>query len=92
MGVLGKWLYAVGCIGVGPAPCPAQRGAGPLPGAAVRPKPGDVQPWGGVEGPCLAPGMVGGDQAVGAEPLQSGEGPADRQQGGGSGHGRDAGE
>lgn len=93
MGALGKQEGAARCIGGGSAPSPVHRGAGPLPGAAVRLEPGDVQLWGGggAEGPCLAPGMVGREQVVGAEPLHSGKGPTGRQQGGGSGHGQDAG-
>lgn len=81
-------------IGGGSVPSLVHRGAGPLPGAAALLEPGDVQLWGGgdAEGPCLAPGMAGRDQVVGAEPLHSGKGPTGRQQGGGSGHGQDAGE
>lgn len=88
----GKWQCAVRCTGGGSDPSPVQRGAGPLLGAAARLEPGDVQLWGGggAEDPCLAPGMVGRDQVVGAEPLQSGKGPAGRKQGGGSGHDQDA--
>lgn len=94
MGVLGKWPYAARCNAGGLAPSPVQRGAGLLPGAAARLESGNVQFWGGgdAEGPCLVPGMVGKDQVVGAEPLQSGKGPAGKQQEGGSGHGQDAGE
>lgn len=94
MGALGKGPYAARCVGGGSAPSPVRRGAGLLPGAAARLEPGGVQlgGGGGAEGPCLAPGMVGKDQVVGAGPLQSGKGPARRQQGGGSGHGPDAGE
>lgn len=87
-GALGQQWGAVSYIGGGSAPSPVCRGAGPLSGTAVRLEPGDV----GAEGPCLAPAMEDRDEVVGAEPLHSGKGPTGRQQGGGSGHGRDAGE
>lgn len=93
MGVLGKQRGAARYIGDGSLPSPEDRGAGPLPGAAARPEPGDVRLWGdgGAGGPGLAPGRLGRDQVVGAEPLHSGKGPKGRQQVGGSGHGQDAG-
>lgn len=90
----GKQWGAAKRIAGGSAPSPVHRGAGPRPGAAGRLKPGDVQlsGGGGAEGPRWAPGMGGRNQAAWAEPLHSGRGPTGRQQAGGSGRGRDAGE